>query len=57
MTAVKNNKKEALTFRNALKHERKDFGQVKPYTMVHKSPKDYDRKREKKETRKRIAEE
>ena len=46
-----------LTFRDSLSHERLDFGQVKPYTQTHTSPKDYDRKQRKKEDRKMIREE
>ncbi len=45
------NKQEDLTFRNAYAHERRDFGQVKPYTQTHTSAKDYNRRKGKRETK------
>ena len=44
-------KHDELSFRNAYAHERRDFGQVKPYTQTHTSAKDYNRRKGKRETK------
>ena len=48
---------EALTYRNALLHERKDAGQVKFYTQTNATEKDYNRRRGKRELRRQLEEE
>ena len=45
---------EALTYRNALLHERKNAGQVKFYTQTHASEKDYNRRKGKRELRREL---
>ncbi len=52
---MKKIKKEELTFRNALAHERRTFGQVKAYTQTHSSKKDYNRREVKRQDKKAFA--
>ena len=44
-----------VTFRDTYMRERKDFGQVKPFSVTFRSKTEYDRKRIKQADRKRFS--